>query len=62
MLILHICEGIAIIQSGSEQTMKQAEKRSCRAFQKNANLESDDESDLTGGKEDFFLGELEKTK
>ncbi len=31
--------GIAKIQSGSEQTMMQAEKRACRAFQKDANLE-----------------------
>ncbi len=56
--------GIAKIQSGSEQIMTQAEKRACRAFQKDANLESDDELDLTvdSGKEDFFLREFEKAK
>ncbi len=56
--------GIANIQSGSEQTMMWAEKRACRAFQKDANLESDDESDLTvdSGGEDFFLREFEKAK
>ncbi len=49
--------GIAKIQSGSEQTIMQAEKRACRALQKDANLESDDELDLTvdSGGEDFFL-------
>ncbi len=56
--------GIAKIQSRSEQTMTQAEKRACRAFQKDANLESDDELDLTvdSGREDFFLREFEKAK
>ncbi len=56
--------GIAKIQSGSEQTMMQAEKCACRAFQKDANLESDDELDLTmnSGGEDFFLREFEKAK
>jgi hypothetical protein len=44
--------------------MMQAEKRACRAFQKDANLESDDELDLTvdSGGEDFFLREFEKAK
>jgi hypothetical protein len=56
--------GIAKIQSGSEQTMMQAEKRACRAFQKDANLESDYESDLPvdSSGEDFFLREFEKAK
>ncbi len=56
--------GIAKIQSRSEKTMTQAEKRACRAFHKDANLESDDESDLTedSGREDFFLREFEKAK
>jgi hypothetical protein len=56
--------GVAEIQSGSEQTMMQAEKRARRAFQKDANLESDDESDLTvdSGGDDFFLREFEKAK
>jgi hypothetical protein len=56
--------GIVKIQSGSEQTMTQAEKHACRAFQKDANLESDDESDLMvdSGGEDFFLREFEKAK
>jgi hypothetical protein len=56
--------GIAKIQSGSEQTMMQAEKCACRDFQKDANLESDDESDLTvvSGREDFFLREFKKAK
>jgi hypothetical protein len=44
--------------------MMQAEKRACRAVQKNANLESDDESHLTvdSSGEDFFLREFEKAK
>ncbi len=56
--------GIAKIQSGSEQTMMQAEKRACKAFLKDANWGSDDESDLTvdNGKEDFFLRKFEKAK
>jgi hypothetical protein len=56
--------GVSKIQSGSEQTMMQAEKRACRALQKDANLESDDESDLMvdNGGEDFFLREFEKAK
>jgi hypothetical protein len=56
--------GIAKIQSGSEQTMTQAEKHACKAFQKDANLESDDELDLTvdSSREDFFLREFEKAK
>jgi hypothetical protein len=56
--------GIAKIQSGSEQTMMRTEKCACRAFQKDANLESDDKSDLTvdSGREDFFLREFEKAK
>ncbi len=55
---------IAKIQSGSELTMTQAEKCACRAFQKDANLESDDELDLTvdSGREDFFLRGFEKAK
>ncbi len=54
--------GIAKIQSESEQTMMQAEKRACKAFRKDANLR--DESDLTvdSDKEDFFLREFEKAK
>jgi hypothetical protein len=54
--------GIAKIQSGSERTMTQAEKRACKAFRKDANL--GDESDLTvdSDEEDFFLREFEKTK
>jgi hypothetical protein len=56
--------GIAKIQSGSEQTMTQAEKRACKAFLKDANWGSDYKSDLTvdSGKEEFFLGEFEKAK
>ncbi len=54
--------GIAKIQSDSEQTMMQAEKRACKAFQKDANL--GDESDLMvdSDEEDFFLREFEKAK
>jgi hypothetical protein len=54
--------GIAKIQSESEQTMMQAEKLACKAFQKDANL--GDESDLTvdSDEKDFFLREFEKAK
>ncbi len=54
--------GIAKIQSESEQTVTQAEKHACKAFQKDANL--GDESDLTvdSDKEDIFLREFEKAK
>jgi hypothetical protein len=56
--------GIAKIQSGSEQTMTQAKKGACRAFQKDANLESDDGLNLTvdSNRENFFLREFEKAK
>jgi hypothetical protein len=56
--------GIAKIQTGSEQTMMQAEKCACKAFLKDANWGSDDESDLTvdSGKKDFFLREFDKAK
>jgi hypothetical protein len=56
--------GIAKIQSGSEQTMMQAETRACKTFLKDANRGSDDESDLMvdSGEEDFFLREFEKAK
>ncbi len=56
--------GIAEIQSGSEQTMTQAENRACRAFQKDANQEIDDDLYLTvdSGGDGFFLRELEKAK
>ncbi len=54
--------GIAKIQSDSEQTMTQAEKRACKAFQKDANL--GDESDLMvdSDEQNFFLREFEKAK
>ncbi len=56
--------GIAKLQSGSEQTMSQAEKHACKALLKDANRGSDDESDLTvdSGEEDFFLREFETAK
>ncbi len=53
-----------LLDSFYKEEVAQAEKRACRAFQKDANLENDDESDLTvdSGGEDFFLREFEKAK